>query len=198
MSSPLPWERQARRGIQEPAKAYRAFCVYRELGPSRSIDAAANVLRSPKQAPRGPQNSKTGRAGGTIKQWARTWRWVERAAAWDAELERQRRETEIAEVRAMAKRQAAQAQKVQDGLLISVTELLARLQKPGAMEKVKTGDLLVLVAHAARALPNIQKAERVARIGGDGMLPATPLESNEVLDDLEVQWQSPAKLPAKR
>lgn len=198
MSSPLPWERQAKRGSPEPAKAFRAFTIYREQGASRSVDAVAKALRGTKEATNEPQNSKPGRAGGTLKGWARSWRWVERAAAWDAEMDRQRREAEIAEVRAMAKRQAAQAHRMQDGLLAPVAELLIRLQKPGALKKVKTGDLLVLVTHAARVLPNIQRAERQARIGGDGSLPAAPLDSNDTTDDLEVLWQSPAKLPAKR
>jgi hypothetical protein len=55
-----PWERA--RG--ESGKAYAAFRRFRDLGPARSLVGARKIER----------------------RWSYTWRWAERAEAWDDEL----------------------------------------------------------------------------------------------------------------
>jgi hypothetical protein len=70
-----PWERLPK----ESARAYAAFCAYRDLGAERSIDAAGTQQlgsRSRKRAPR------------TWFKWSRRFHWVKRAEAWDAHLVR--------------------------------------------------------------------------------------------------------------
>ncbi len=71
-----PWEQQP----GEPAEAYVRFLEYRNLGPARSIDAAYAV--SNKIA---PNRAKPRRASGQWDADSATYRWVERAAAWDIE-----------------------------------------------------------------------------------------------------------------
>ena len=53
------WERQPR----ETAKAYEAFCVYRDLGPNRSLRRAAQKLE---------------KSLSLIERWSKRWGWQER------------------------------------------------------------------------------------------------------------------------
>lgn len=66
---PRPWDRLDGEG----PRAWEGFATYRGLGPGRSIDAAYQQ-----------RTSRTGRAAGHWNAWARDFRWVERARAWDA------------------------------------------------------------------------------------------------------------------
>lgn len=60
-----PWDRQD----GETSKAYEAFCVYRDLGASRSVQATANEL---------------GKSKTVMDRWCSQWSWVKRAQAWDS------------------------------------------------------------------------------------------------------------------
>jgi hypothetical protein len=54
----------------ESAKAFAALCVYRDLGPQRSLAVVARSLAK----------STT-----LVARWSSQWSWVERVAAWDAQ-----------------------------------------------------------------------------------------------------------------
>jgi hypothetical protein len=54
----------------ESAKAFAAFCVYRDLGAQRSLAAVGRSLAK----------STT-----LVARWSSQWSWVERVAAWDAQ-----------------------------------------------------------------------------------------------------------------
>lgn len=82
------WERQP----GESAKAFAAFTVYRNLP---ATERSLTRLASDKVCHR----SQGGR-------WSGQWRWVERAAAWDAELDRIAREKQIEAVEKMNERHA--------------------------------------------------------------------------------------------
>ncbi len=102
------WDKQP----EESPKAYRAFLIYRNLGPKRSIDAAYRLSlkehqESIKRAPR--------RWG----EWSTQYQWVVRAQAWDQwrqqEHERIEREYEKEEIeRIMALRYAKTHYRVED------------------------------------------------------------------------------------
>lgn len=62
-----PWEQQE----GESNKAFEAFTVYLEMGPERSVRAVGQKL----------DKSRT-----LIGRWSVTYGWVERAAAWDADI----------------------------------------------------------------------------------------------------------------
>jgi len=78
-----PWDREP----GEPMVWFNRFEFYRLLGPDRSIQAAIRAYKTAQGKP--PPR-------GISKPWperSRTWRWKERAEAWDAaEIERIRRE----------------------------------------------------------------------------------------------------------
>lgn len=68
-----PWDRRP----DESAKAYKAFCIYLEMGPkARSIDAAGCEYQGHQKGIK--------RASGFIRRWASQFDWPKRAAAWDA------------------------------------------------------------------------------------------------------------------
>jgi hypothetical protein len=54
----------------ETAKAFAAFCAYREMGPGRSIAKVGQAL---------------GKSTTLMARWSHTWSWVARARTWDVE-----------------------------------------------------------------------------------------------------------------
>lgn len=72
---PKPWERQD----GETSKAFDAFRTFRDIGPTRTIGQACEILRGP------------GFGKDMFKTWSSKWKWTSRAAAWDEYLDEQRR-----------------------------------------------------------------------------------------------------------
>lgn len=66
------WEQQE----GEPNEAYARFLVYRNLGVSRSLDAAHAIATK----------SKKKQASGQWTDDSAKWNWVERASAWDIDV----------------------------------------------------------------------------------------------------------------
>lgn len=100
------WERQ--RG--ESAKAFHAFVHYRDLGPKRSRDAAyAEHVRECGGHREGTVGAPP-EAPGRWTGWSSRWGWTDRAAEWDGEVDRKKRETyEKTLVRVASSRRARQA-----------------------------------------------------------------------------------------
>lgn len=132
-NTPAPWERQQ----NETSKAYESFCIYRDMGPSRSLSKVAE---------------KQQKSGSLIGKWSRENKWVERAAKWDDEQERIEREIaqkeQAKEIREMRKRHADLAK----AMLIKSAKALARIPD----DEVKPGDVSRMVDVAA-------KLERISR-----------------------------------
>src|SRR5712671_511852 len=83
------WERQP----LESRQAFAAFCLYRDLGPTRSLDASYRHYKGKEQAT----------APGTWRQWCSHFAWPRRATAYDDHLDGIRRaaaEKTIAKVEA--------------------------------------------------------------------------------------------------
>jgi hypothetical protein len=83
--TPKPWERQP----QEPAQAYAKFSYYLQLGPGRSLGQVAQAFGI------SPQR---------VRELSARWRWTPRAAAWQTEVARRRREQERAQAQAARQR----------------------------------------------------------------------------------------------
>ena len=84
------WERQP----DEGSKAYDAFCVYRDLGPKRSLDKALS------KANKKPTNRRH------WSRWMEKYRWYKRAQAYDDYIEKKKREENEKEILEMAERHA--------------------------------------------------------------------------------------------
>ena len=81
---PASWERQP----GEPDRAWAAFTTYRDLGP---------VRRSLTKAVQEGTDGGTPRGLSRVKEWSRRWSWAARAASWDAEADRRRRDPRVQE-----------------------------------------------------------------------------------------------------
>jgi hypothetical protein len=94
----------------ESARAFAAFRVYIDLGPRRSIDAAAwQYSRQSKGATAGQQRGSKKRAPGRITLWSSRFFWTDRARAWDAHLDNLGRAIHVNAVLAMRERHAREA-----------------------------------------------------------------------------------------
>ena len=82
----LPWERQK----GESAQAFEAFSIYRDLGSERSQQAVAKQLGKSRQL---------------LARWSAQWEWVERARAYDIDLDRQARVQSLKDAKDMRRRQ---------------------------------------------------------------------------------------------
>lgn len=128
-STPEPWERQN----GETAKAYAAFCAYRDLGPDRSIRKAGEML---------------GKNQTTLEQWSAKNSWGERAAKWDDEQDRIARQEQLAEIKRMRKRHADLA----TAMLVKAAKALQRLPE----DEIGGGTISKMVETAS-------KLERISR-----------------------------------
>lgn len=124
-----PWDRQP----GETTKAFEAFTVYRDLGYSRSIEKAANVL---------------GKTRVTLEPWSRKYSWGKRVAEWDAEQDRIAREAQIEEIKKMRKRHTD----IASAMIIKAARALNRMKE----EDIKAADISRFVEVAA-------KLERLSR-----------------------------------
>jgi hypothetical protein len=78
------------RGPDESSRAYRAFCIYRDLGPYRSIDRAWKISCS--ETDPGNDTVTSSRHPGCWGEWSNKFNWVERAGAHDDAIELERLE----------------------------------------------------------------------------------------------------------
>jgi len=133
----------------ESAKAFAAFCLYRDLGTRRSVDEASRRYHGAhRQPPAGNHQRFGSRSSGTVRGWAQRWNWRARAQAWDEEQERALAAERRAASREMNERHAQQALLFQDKAIERLRQL-----RP---EELKPRDLVGVVLGAA-------KLERLAR-----------------------------------
>lgn len=128
-----PWERKE----SETAKNYEAFCIYRDLGPGRSLRLVSEMC---------------GKNESLLSRWSAKFDWVNRAALWDDEQDRIERkeaqEAQAREIRNMRKRHA--------NLAVSMLEKAAKALKTIPDDEVRAGDISRMVDVAS-------KLERISR-----------------------------------
>ncbi len=126
-----PWERQEKEGT----RAFAAFTLYRDMGPQRSVRKVAQEL----------DKSDT-----LIGRWSARHKWVERAAAWDAEQDRIHREEAQRAAREMAERhaqiatammaRAAQALRDTDPSKLNPAQLARWVETAAKLERLSRGE----------------------------------------------------------
>lgn len=99
-----PWERQP----HESAKAYHAFCLYRDMAEARSLQKVCEKL---------------GKSKTLMDRWSARWGWASRVEAYDVYMERQLRLESEEERKAMARRHA----QIATGMLTRVAKRLNNL-----------------------------------------------------------------------
>ena len=171
-----PWEIQSSERNRESSKAYFAFCLYRDMPPDqRSLAQVTAILKERRGAPEGSrlsdttsaaQESRGKRPSRQVADWARSWRWVERASAWDSEQQRIQSETRLAEVEEMTKRHAVQSKVALQAAMVPSAAIARKLRDDPRAERelaaLPAAELLRLAA-VMRFVPALQTAERQAR-----------------------------------
>jgi hypothetical protein len=184
-NTPEPWERQP----GESDRAFEAFRLYRDLGPSRTLDRAGELV-SPREGPTGAQGgaqdgAQPGRkrgATGCIRGWAAKHHWAERAGAWDAHLDRERRaaaeRAEAEEVEDFAKaRRQWNKQIRQAASFLAARALKAAASDAGAASLRAAGEAIKIADGLIRAA--IDDGE--ARSGPPGSRPGwRPVKTVEI------------------
>jgi hypothetical protein len=134
------WDRQP----AESSKAYSHFCLYRDMGPDRSLRAMENVDGC---------TSLYRQLG----RWSSRWRWVERCQKYDDHLEYQDRLRHEKERRQMRERHAKISVLGQNILVKEMEALLAKAQNGHSQmtpsDVPRWTDVMVKVERLARGEP---------------------------------------------
>ena len=101
-----PWERQK----GETRKAYEAFSLYRDGGPTRSYQSVANMLS---------------KSLAVIKRWGSRWNWVERSRLYQDHLDSINRFEQEQERKDMLDRHARIATAFQVKIMERLRDLIA-------------------------------------------------------------------------
>ncbi len=177
--SDLPFERQQ----GESPKAFAAFVVYRDIGPTRSQEEVSRRLAKSRQV---------------ISRWSARYNWVERARMYDraidAKARRQAEQKAAREREQMFYRHAEQSRGLQDMANIVLQEFKRRLGGD-QIEYLPGDDLIKLVQLLPKTVDVAQKLERLA-VGEplDNLDPPKPIEqmTDEELDAYIRQLQHTA------
>jgi hypothetical protein len=73
---------------KETIKAYAAFCIYRDMGSDRTLEAAAAKIYPAHL----PHTYRTHPNIRRVEEWCRNWRWVNRCKDYDRDIELSNRE----------------------------------------------------------------------------------------------------------
>jgi hypothetical protein len=127
---------------KESARAYGAFCTYRDLGPCRSLKAAAEAFYRTSAEPSAKSRRRPKGTARHFEKWSAAFHWVERVAAWDRHLDAEARQAQEKACREMAQRHAKEAQ----GLQAKALERLRSLRP----EELGPVDVLRFFVEAAK------------------------------------------------
>jgi len=140
---------------RESAKAFEAFCAYRDMGPGRSVAKVGHAL---------------GKSTTLMARWSGRWAWVARVATWDADTAVKVAMAQQEEIVEMRSRHA----RISAAFLGKVVGGLAKLD-PG---ELKPGEL-------TRMFDVAMKAERTSRGASSETRAARPAVATEhPLDNL--------------
>lgn len=175
---PEPWERQEREG----SRSFALFTIYRDLGPSRSLEAVAIATIPGRE--RGDGRALSGALGRLCKRWE----WTTRAEAWDDHQDEIAREAADEHAREVGKARAVRLEALQEKSFAVAEELLERvkamLQFPVARKEVTQDGKLTVINPARwswRDLATIlQRLNEVAiTITGKSLTPDTPTQPGQ-------------------
>lgn len=140
-----PWQRQP----DESSLAFEAFVAYRDMMSNRSTRRVAELLEKHKSQ---------------IDGWSSTHGWVARVQAWETELDKRACTAQVAEVKAMKRRQARIALEMQSAAELGLVELKKRLEiaRQKAEEHGKLGKPLMSPDHIVRLADTGAKLERLS------------------------------------
>jgi hypothetical protein len=134
-----PWERQH----GERSKAFRLFCLYRDIGPGRTVDKALDAW-----AAEGGDKCSQGQG----ERYCSLYKWVSRAAAYDDYIDKVHCDQRDRDIIEMNKRQGEDFHKFQ----LEIRRLMKDRIESGELSPNQINDL-------TRAYDRASKGERLAR-----------------------------------
>ncbi len=120
---------------RESDQSFAGFVAYRDLGPSRSTEKAAQVV---------------GKSHGHCQNICTRWGWRQRAAAWDRELDKKKRAEDLAAIGQMRRRHLKLSEGMQRLALLELEKLLTVAEKKGSAGQLTSGDITKLVEAATK------------------------------------------------
>lgn len=160
MTAPQPWERQP----GESPEAWAAFQLYRDATGRRRAHEVALQSRKDESL---------------IRRWSARWGWVDRAAAWDAQQDREWTAERLRQRRLVARRHAEIAMQLQGKGLAKLRDLTtAELTERGALRLIELG-MAAEVALYGVAAPTEGDGGVKLVIDGRLLPPAPPQESEQ-------------------
>ena len=141
------WNRQPGEG----ARPFAAFQMYRDQPPmQRSVRRLAETI---------------GRNRTMVGRWSSQWRWVERAAAWDAEQDRLVQAANSEARQAFARRLAASGAVMQARGLGKVRSYVDRVDRDGHLTELREGQRYADELSVTEATRLIEIGARLEQIG---------------------------------
>ena len=144
------WDQQE----EETHKAYSAFSVYRNFGPTRSLEKAARIYYNDEQIIRSSAKVRQ------FSKWSSNNNWVARVEAWDEERDKNWQSDQREAIRAMNKRQANYGMAMQGKGIARLLDMApdeltpdqaARLTKTGVeIERPARGEAVAITEHKGR------------------------------------------------
>lgn len=160
--TPEPWERQP----SETPEAWQGFEVYRDHKGKRSLAAVGQEL---------------GKSTALIERWSARWSWVDRAAAWDEEEDRQWTRERLRQRRVAARRHLEAAGLLIDkGLARLATLDVNTLTPRQLLEFAKTG--MEIEARIYGLYMTAADEQRPVQIVIDGQMLPLPLDPSTAPD----------------
>ncbi len=146
----------------ETAKAFQAFCIYRDMGIERSIEKVSKEL---------------GKSMVLIERWSSRYNWGERAKAYDDYIEELKRKQNEKEILEMTKRHI----KIALGMQAKIVERLKSLdvEKLSPMTLVKWLETSINIERLSRGVETENKKTTV-----EGKIEIIPDDKKEVLQDI--------------
>lgn len=155
-----PWEKRP----EEEQRDYLLFCIYRNMGPSRTYAATAREARV---------------SASTISHLANTHDWNVRSDAWDFYMDRVFQAEMAERQRIMAREQMRVAQEALEVLQIPVQAMRQKvIDDPEALTGKDAGKLMKIAQDSIRLMPSIMEAER--RSVSQPSQPGKNLESENI------------------
>ena len=164
-----PWERQE----NDTDKSFEAFCVYRDMGANRTLEKVAEHF---------------GKTARNYELMSRKYNWVERAAAWDDELDKEAQKEQRKEIAKMRKRHADLA----SAMLVKAAKALKSIPD----DEIKASDIsrMVDVASKLERVSRGDVGEVIEERDGGQAIPAVQIyvptnnreRGKDTFDDLEV------------
>jgi hypothetical protein len=138
---------------EETSRQYAAFCLYRDMGPSRSIQKVAQ-----KRTGGGPHTSR-------LKEWSNKYQWVNRAIAYDEHIDQIIIVSQEEELKKMVARHTREAELFQSKVHERLENIDPDELKPH--ELIKWYETAVKIERISRGVPEKIIREETKEVNED-------------------------------